>query len=131
MAVDRRGFLRGLAGAVGGVLASQGAGKAAKPERTELQVSPVAGFQYHDAPKVWNDLKVGQPVALVREPNNEDDPRAVRVEWNGVMLGYLPRNENGAVCHQIDAGKTITGEVARLNADALPWDRIRVKVWIG
>ena len=54
-----------------------------------VQSSPLAGFQYHAGATVWNDLKVGDQLTLIREPGNAHDARAVRVEWRGVQLAAL------------------------------------------
>ncbi|MCA0186256.1 MAG: HIRAN domain-containing protein, partial [Proteobacteria bacterium] len=49
--------------------------------RVLVQRSPLAGFQYHGAAIHWDALREGDPLKLVREPDNPHDPRAVRVEW--------------------------------------------------
>ncbi|MBS0330407.1 MAG: HIRAN protein, partial [Proteobacteria bacterium] len=48
-----------------------------------LQDSPLAGFQYHAGRALWSQMRVGDALALVREPDNSHDARAVRVEWQG------------------------------------------------
>ena len=73
-----------------------------------------AGLRHHEAKAVWDALAPGDEVALVREPNNPHDPNAVRVEWNGHMLGYLPREDNAAVARQLDRGNPLKGRIARL-----------------
>jgi hypothetical protein len=65
--------------------------------RILIQSSPLARFQFHEGKRLWDQLKVGDPLTLVREPDNPHDARAVRVQWNGHMLGYVPRAENDAV----------------------------------
>ena len=62
-----------------------------------LQDSPLAGFQYHAGKAVWPQLRVGDALTLVREPDNAHDARAVRVEWQGRKIGYVPRRENADV----------------------------------
>lgn len=73
-----------------------------------------AGLRHHEAKAVWDALAPGDEVALVREPSNPHDPNAVRVEWNGHMLGYLPREDNAAVARQLDRGNPLKGRIARL-----------------
>jgi hypothetical protein len=36
-------------------------------------------------------LAVGSLLTLVREPENPYDPNAIRVEFNGKKLGYIPK----------------------------------------
>jgi HIRAN domain-containing protein len=79
-----------------------------------VQVSLTAGLRYHDAKAVWDGLHVGDRLALVREPDNPYDANAVRVEWNGHKLGYIPRTENQAVARQIDRGNPLQARIRKL-----------------
>lgn len=95
-----------------------------------VQSSPLAGFQYHAGAAVWERLQVGDELALIREPDNPHDVRAVRIEWRGVMLGYLPRAENEAVAAAMDRGERVTGRIATLVAHKNPWRRVRIEVFV-
>lgn len=95
-----------------------------------VQSSPLAGFQYHAGATVWDDLKVGDPLTLVREPDNPHDARAVRVEWRGAQLGYLPRAENEAVAAAMDRGEPVEGRIAALVKHRNPWRRLRIEVFV-
>lgn len=79
-----------------------------------VQSSPLAGFRYYDGPELWNELRVGDPLDLVREPGNPHDPHAVRVHWHGRMLGYVPRRENGRLAAQLDRGTPVKARIAKL-----------------
>jgi hypothetical protein len=59
-------------------------------------------------------MAVGNRLQLVREPHNPYDANAVRVEWRGVKLGYVPRRDNAAVARQLDRGTTLEARVAAL-----------------
>lgn len=48
-------------------------------------------------------LKSGQPLALLRQPNNEHDKNAVLVMWGKRPLGYLPRQLAAEVAPMMDA----------------------------
>lgn len=99
--------------------------------RVLVQRSPLAGFQYHGAAIHWEALREGDPLQLVREPDNPHDPRAVRVEWRGIMLGYLPRAENREVAHEMDQGTPLSARIGRLSDDPNPWKRLRIDVLLG
>ena len=71
-----------------------------------LQTSPIAGFQYHQGESVWVQLSVGAPLQLIREPENKYDTRAVRIEFQGHKLGYLPRLDNATVSQLMDQPRT-------------------------
>lgn len=51
----------------------------------------LAGVQYSDYQLVFKGLKAGTVLQLVGEPSNKWDNKAVRVQYNGIKLGYLPR----------------------------------------
>ena len=72
-----------------------------------VQRSPLAGFRHHDGREIWRDMKVGDRLQLVREPDNPYDANAVRVDWRGVILGYVPRRDNAAVARQMDRGAAL------------------------
>jgi len=98
--------------------------------RILIQSSPVAGFQFHEGKQLWGQLSVGDPLTLVREPGNPHDARAVRVEWNGHMLGYVPRAENDAVSRQLDRGNKLEARIVRLTKHRDPWKRIEFEVFL-
>ncbi|SFW22694.1 HIRAN domain-containing protein [Nitrosovibrio sp. Nv17] len=102
-----------------------------------IQTSPIAGFQYHDGEAVWTGLRVGQALTLVRESRNPHDGKAVRVDWLGHKLGYVPRSENHAVAELLDRGAKLSARIAALSEkrDAhgwkSNWDRVRLEVLLA
>jgi hypothetical protein len=70
-------------------------------------------------------MREGDPLTLVREPANPYDPKAVRVDWQGQKLGYVPRLENTAVAQMLDRGERLTARIVRLQESADPWERMR------
>jgi hypothetical protein len=105
--------------------------QAAQPTtRILIQSSPLAGFQFHEGKRLWEQLQVGDALMLVREPDNPHDSRAVRVHWNGHMLGYVPRAENDAVARQLDRGNKLEARIVRLTKHRDPWKRIEFEVFI-
>jgi hypothetical protein len=98
--------------------------------RILVQSSPLAGFQYHAGGEHWSQLAVGDTLQLVREPDNSHDPKAVRVEWRGKMLGYLPRKENRAVAAAMDEGERVDARISRLREHRNPWQRVVIEVFV-
>lgn len=98
--------------------------------RIVVQSSPLAGFQYYAGATHWQEMKVGDALTLVREPENAHDPRAIRVEWRGEKLGYLPRAENHAVSAEMDKGGQVAGRIAELKDSRNPWQRVRIEVFV-
>jgi len=103
---------------------------AAQSIRILVQSSPLAGFQYHTGAAIWESLQVGDKLTLHREPGNPHDPHAVRVDWHGQALGYLPRAENGAVAAEMDQGGRIEARIGRLRQHRNPWQRVLVEVYV-
>jgi len=75
-------------------------------------------------------MRVGDPLRLVREPRNPHDTNAVRIEWRGEMLGYIPRRENADVARQMDLGAPVKARVVRLTEARNPWHRVRFEVYV-
>ena len=98
--------------------------------RMLVQNSPLAGFQYYQGKQLWDDLKVGDMLTLVREPDNPHDGNAIRVERQGHKLGYVPRRENHTVALHIDRGGLVEARVSRLTAHRNPWQRIEFEVYV-
>lgn len=99
--------------------------------RILVQVSPLAGFQYHEGKAVWNEMHVGDVLELVREPHNAHDPKAVRVEWHGRMIGYVPRAQNEAVARQLDWGNRLQARIVRLTRHRDPWKRVEFEIFLA
>ena len=98
--------------------------------RMLVQSSPLAGFRYYDAKQVWDDMQVGDALTLVRETNNAYDGNAVRVEWRGHKLGYVPRAQNAALAWAMDRGESLEARVSRLQAHRNPRKRIEFEVYV-
>ena len=95
-----------------------------------VQSSPLAGFRYAEASQVWSELPLGDALELVREPDNPHDRNAVRVDWRGRKLGYVPRAENAALAWAMDRGERVTGRISRLQPHPNPRLRIEFEVLV-
>ena len=93
-----------------------------------VQRSPLAGFRHYDGIEVWRDMKSGDRLELVREPENPYDAGAIRVEWRGHKLGYVPRHDNAAVARQLDRGTPLEARVAALRENRNRSVRIEFEV---
>jgi hypothetical protein len=98
--------------------------------RILVQSSPLAGFRYHAAAEVWQELRVSDPLELRREPDNPYDANAVSVCWRGRKLGYLPRRENAVAAWGLDRGQALRARISRLAPHPNPARRIEVEVYV-
>jgi len=125
----RRVFLKSLAMLASGLAVNPPASASSRREAWALlQISPLAGFQYHAGETLWPLLAVGQPLELVREPGNPHDQRAVRVDWQGRKLGYIPRLDNAAVAQLLDRGARLRARIGYLHKNHNPWERVQLEV---
>ena len=107
-----------------------GSAQAQERIRVLVQSSPLAGSQFHALESLRPQLKPGDALDLVREPDNPHDPLAVRVEWQGHKLGYVPRKENRSVAAALDRGDVLRARIARLREDPDPWRRLEFEIWM-
>ena len=80
--------------------------------------------------KAAREIRPGDRLQLIREPDNRHDRNAVRIEWKGQQLGYVPRAENRAVARALDAGEKLEGRVSKLRNDPDPWRRVEFEVYL-
>ena len=113
-------------------LALAGGGLHAQPAdvRMLVQSSPLAGFQFYQGKELWDEIKVGDALALVREADNAHDANAVRVEWRGRRLGYVPRRENRTVAQHMDRGGAVEARISKLVQHRNPWQRIEFEIYV-
>ena len=97
--------------------------------RMLIQQSPLAGSQFYALPEVLGEIRPGDVLDLVRESDNRHDAKAIRVEWRGRKLGYLPRAQNRAVSAAMDRGERLTARVSSISDNKNPWLRLTLEVY--
>lgn len=71
--------------------------------------SRINGAQhYPGAQSKLNVLKREQPVILVREPDNANDPNAIKCIVDGVFCGYVRARDNRHAAAAMDRGDRVT-----------------------
>lgn len=127
--MTRRAFLK-LIASLFGLLALPAAGQATPTNRRLIQCCSLAGFEHHEGIALWSYLTVGDSLELRREPGNPHDPNAIRVDWNGRKLGYIPRMENRTTARLLDQGKWLEARIGGLERHGNPWRRMTVEIWM-
>jgi hypothetical protein len=94
-----------------------------------VQTCFVAGFQHHDGKRLYSRMQVGDSLRLVREPRNVHDANAIRVEWQGNIIGYVPRDENETLARQFDFGNRFQGRITRLSRHRDPNRRVEFEIF--
>ena len=96
-----------------------------------VQSSPLAGSQYYAVDALWGEMRLGDRLTLVREPENRYDKRAVRIEWKGHKLGYVPRKNNRLVAESLDMGEALEARISKLRDDPDPWRRVEFEIYLA
>jgi hypothetical protein len=130
LAHNRRLVAAFLAGVMVMLVSSAGHAEKSPHIRMLVQNSPLAGFRHAAAEEVWAQLRAGDELLLVREPQNAFDENAVRVEWRGHKLGYVPRRDNAALAWALDRGETLHARISRAEWHPNPARRIAFQVFV-
>ena len=85
------------------------------PLRDALFSGRIAGLGYAADPRLLDQLWIGEALQLVREPDNPHDSLAVRVDWSGRKLGYVPRPGNGCIAQELDAGTELQAVITAVS----------------
>ena len=115
------------------LLASLAHAQAPAPQpsvRLLVQSSPLAGYRYAEAARVWSSLRLGDALELSPEPDNPFDANAVRVSWRGHKLGYVPRAANSALAWAMGRGETLHACISRLQEHRNGRKRLEFEVFI-
>lgn len=87
----------------------------------------IAGFAYAEGPSLLPQLATGDALQLVREPHNPHDPQAVRVDWRGHKLGYLPRRDNPPIARLLDHGIALHARINYIQTKS-DWNQVHCAV---
>lgn len=87
----------------------------------------VAGVQHHDLNDVIDDLEEGDDLDLVPEPDNKYDSNAVKIMFDGVMLGYVPQKFSAEVSAALQIGD-VACTILTLDKNEKPWKMLEVAV---
>jgi len=91
-------------------------------EPVEIFRDYIAGVGFSDYKKVFSRLKEGQLLSLIWERSNKYDrdkganySNAIRIDFEGVKLGYVPSAKNKLVHQYRQGGAKITCELTAVN----------------
>jgi CpXC protein/HIRAN domain len=88
----------------------------------------VAGFPYHEGPRLIDRLTAGDPLRLVREPDNPHDPRAVAIYNQDDRIGYVPRERNREIADRLDGGVSLDCRITAIDPEEGTYEAIEVMV---
>ena len=100
-------------------------GLSPEPKRAAHVVlrAPIAGFQYHAGPELEAKLARDDTLTLVPEPHNPHDCHAVRIDWHGHTLGYVPRHAAPPIATALATGQALRATLSSVEPDYPVWLR--------
>lgn len=88
----------------------------------------ITGFAHAQGPQLFPQLAPGDTLQLVREPDNPYDAHAVRIDWRGHKLGYVPRAISEDIARRLDAGETLAATISAVSRQASAWNAVEFEV---
>lgn len=122
-------FLKTIFGGVCGLPGHIGqSSRTPKPKSWTLNRCWIAGFAYHDGPKVLEKLRVGVRLDVMAEFHNPYDRHAVALYLGTCHIGYVPRAENRHLARLIRQGARLESRILAVHPDHDAWDKVRVEI---
>lgn len=126
--MDRRKFFRAAGALFGAMPFATRVAKASSGKQLLVLDAPVAGFSYYEGNDCLQQIAVGDPLVLRREPQNAHDHRAIEIFWSERKLGYIPRVNNRALSQLMDEGESLVGVVGGFGDT--PWRPLYIRVMV-
>lgn len=99
--------------------------------RIYLLQSFVRGFRFYDGSKMINNMKEGDMLQLVREPQNPQDTKAIALHFNQQKIGYIPKEDNEILSRLLDADLIrLQAEITHLQVEAKAWENVSISVYV-
>lgn len=92
----------------------------------------IAGFQHYDGALVINQMSIGDSIELCPEPGNPYDPESIALYFNGVMIGYVPADQNSLPSTLFHFGHRdiLECRILQVDKEAAPWKQVRVGLYV-
>ena len=129
--MKRIDFIKGLI-AMGGMSFLSGKFVEAKQfKKFYLLQSFVRGFRQYEGPALIDQMKEGDLLELVREPDNEYDPCAIALHWNNKKIGFVPAEDNDMLSKLLDIGvPELIAEIIFLKPEAAAWENVNIAIYV-
>lgn len=104
-----------------------------KPYERDIYLfdSHVAGTSFiENIEFIVEKLKEDDRLVFYREPDNETDPQAIRIETlTQEKIGYVPRQDNIIFSRLMDAGKVLFAKIVKIELLG-KWYKIKIKIYL-
>ncbi|EHR31943.1 HIRAN domain-containing protein [Helcococcus kunzii] len=80
--------------------------------------------------EIKNTLYRGKKLLFFREPNNEFDSKAIKIQTEtDEKIGYVPKQDNLIFSRLMDAGKILFGRIVQIEFKG-KWTKIKIKIFL-
>lgn len=90
----------------------------------------IRGFRFHAGPANLHNMQLQNRLDLVLEPQNPHDPFAVAIYWDGLQIGYMPREDNQISNAILAGGVPLYAEITGLDPLAPAWEQVEFTVYL-
>ncbi|MBQ9439721.1 MAG: HIRAN domain-containing protein [Paludibacteraceae bacterium] len=92
----------------------------------------IAGFAYYEGCDVFQQLKIGTRLRLVRDAANRFDPNAIAIYFGDAKLGFVPASEAAelAIFFDMGYGSMFECAIQTLDASEHPEHQVCVRLCI-
>lgn len=87
----------------------------------------VAGVKFHDLDEVKDVIEPGDIVSLEPDPFNEYDSEAIKVVYDGTMIGFVPARLTKFIHPLMNRGDHYA-EIVQLDLSAQPWKQLKIAI---
>lgn len=129
--MKRKEFIKNLLGLGAGAVLLPSYTWIKQYDKFYLLQSFVRGFRYYEGPKLLEEMKEGDMLELVREPQNEYDMNAIALHYNQQKIGYVPAESNEILSKLLDIGLIdLMAEITHLKKEAAAWENVAVAIYV-
>lgn len=90
----------------------------------------VAGFRHYEGMQLLNDMKEGDLLELVREPENKYDASAIALHLQGRKIGFIPASVNEMLSLLLDSNAlSLFAVITHLEKNTQPWENVAIAVY--
>ena len=90
----------------------------------ELITLKVAGTKFHEGINEVQLMSDGDELSMVPEPTNIYDKYAVKVLYNDLMLGYIPKIVSQVFSTLVQNGVHLEASITKVNPNAPPHEMV-------
>jgi len=91
----------------------------------------VRGFCFYDGKALLPQMRRGDSLQLIREPQNKFDSNAIALHYANRKIGFIPRESNDVISKLMDSRLLrIEGEIVRVQPKADSWEQVQVAVYL-